>query len=179
MPLANFITCSRILLIIPVIYLTSIGGFIYNLLALIFFLLAGLTDYLDGYIARKTNTESSLGALLDLLADKLLVCVVLVWLVFLSNLNYLIFPVILIICRELIVSSLRQFIVEKIGINPVKVSYIGKSKTTVQFLAISTLIISPEFGYEINLLSIILTWLAAFISIYSLIGYIKSYSEFF
>ena len=85
MTLANFITFSRIFLIIPVIYFTSLEKVEFNFLALICFLLAGLTDYLDGYVARKTNSESSLGALLDLLADKLLVCLTLVWLVTLNN----------------------------------------------------------------------------------------------
>ena len=74
MTFANLITFSRIFLIIPVIYLTSLEKVEFNFLALICFLLAGLTDYLDGYVARKTNTQSPLGALLDLLADKLLVC---------------------------------------------------------------------------------------------------------
>ena len=53
-------------------------------MALVLFVLAASTDYLDGYVARKTNSESSLGALLDLLADKLLVCILLVWIIFLQ-----------------------------------------------------------------------------------------------
>ena len=93
MTFASFITCSRIFMIIPVIYLTSLERIEFNFLALICFLLAGLTDYLDGYVARKTNTESSLGALLDLLADKLLVCLILVWLVTLNNSLIFIIPV--------------------------------------------------------------------------------------
>ena len=74
MTFASLITCSRVFLIIPVIYLTSLEQIEFNILALICFLLAGLTDYLDGYVARQTDTESAFGALLDLLADKLLVC---------------------------------------------------------------------------------------------------------
>ena len=95
MTFASLITCSRIFLIIPVIYFTSFEKIEYNFLALICFLLAGLTDYLDGYIARKTNTESPLGALLDLLADKLLVCIVLVWLITLNNNLTFVFPVLI------------------------------------------------------------------------------------
>ena len=79
------------------------------------FLLAGFTDYLDGYIARKTNTESGLGALLDLVADKLLVCIVLVWLIIINSTPIYVVPVLLIIFRELTISSIRQYIVEKEG----------------------------------------------------------------
>ena len=107
MTFANLITFSRIFLIIPVIYLTSLEKVEFNFLALICFLLAGLTDYLDGYVARKTNTESSLGAL----ADKLLVCIILVWLITLNNNLTFVLPVLIIIIRELSISSIRQYIV--------------------------------------------------------------------
>ena len=79
MNLASYTSLIRILLIVPILY--SISSLEYYL-ALVLFLVAGLTDYLDGYIARKTKTETSLGAFLDLLADKLLVCLVLVWCAF-------------------------------------------------------------------------------------------------
>ena len=87
MTLASYITIFRILLIFPIIYLTYLGSSLFNFIALLLFVIAGLTDYLDGYVARNTNSETSLGALLDLLADKLLVCVILIWLIFL-NTNY-------------------------------------------------------------------------------------------
>ena len=179
MTFASYITILRIVLVIPIIYLMGMSSSFSNYLALTLFLIAGITDYIDGFIARKTKTETSLGALLDLLADKLLVCVVLIWLVFLINSIYLILPVILIISREIVISSLRQFVVERVGNNPIPVSLVGKSKTTIQFLAISVLIISPEFGSTIELIGLFLTWLAGFISIYSLIDYIKSYKVFF
>ena len=82
MTTASYITLLRIVLIIPIIYFASFSE-VY--LSLFLFIIAGLTDYLDGFIARKTYTTTSLGALLDLLADKLLVCLVLIWCVFLSN----------------------------------------------------------------------------------------------
>tara|TARA_B100000427_G_C15209227_1_gene463908 strand:- start:28 stop:567 length:540 start_codon:yes stop_codon:yes gene_type:complete len=179
MTFASYVTITRIVLILPIIYLTSLDQQIFNNLALCIFLFAGLTDYLDGYIARRTQTESSLGALLDLLADKLLVCIVLLWLVVISNQKVLIFPVLIIISRELIVSSVRQAIVEKLGINPIKVSYIAKSKTTMQFIAISFLIVNPGYGTTFNLMSVTLVWLAAFLSIYSLVNYLKSFKDYF
>ena len=73
--MANYITASRILLIFPVLYLISDLNDNRNWIALALFITAGLTDHLDGYVARKTETESSLGGLLDLIADKLLICI--------------------------------------------------------------------------------------------------------
>tara|TARA_Y100000768_G_C23728500_1_gene563687 strand:- start:27 stop:566 length:540 start_codon:yes stop_codon:yes gene_type:complete len=179
MTIASYISVSRILLIFPILLLTYYQNEFYNWISLTIFIFAGITDYLDGYIARKTNTESSLGALLDLLADKLLVCLVLLWLVFLSNSLYLIFPTIIIISRELAVSSLRQFIVEKVGKNPIQVTYIAKSKTTMQFVAISFLILSPHMGLVFNNITILLVFLSALISLYSLKNYLDLYKKYF
>ena len=81
MTLASYISCLRIVLIVPIIYLLDQGSSYHNYLAFVLFVVAGLTDYLDGYIARKTDTETQLGALLDLIADKLLVSLVMVWFV--------------------------------------------------------------------------------------------------
>ncbi len=150
-----------------------------SLIALALFLIAGITDYLDGYFARKTQTESSFGALLDLLADKLLVCTILVWLVFIEQNLYLTIPSLVIVSRELMISSIRQYIVETLGQNRMKVSNAGKSKTTVQFVAISLLIIADNFGMLFNFLSIFMIWVAAFISLFSIITYIKEWKEFF
>ena len=179
MTVASYITLLRMVLIFPVMYLTYKGNILSNsLIALVLFLIAGITDYIDGYVARKMNTESSLGALLDLLADKLLVCIILVWLVFILQNALLIFPVLLIIFRELAVSSLRQYFVENIGKNPVKVTYIAKSKTTLQFISISFLILSPHLGLLFNQITNILVWVAAFISLYSLFNYAKVYKDY-
>jgi CDP-diacylglycerol--glycerol-3-phosphate 3-phosphatidyltransferase/cardiolipin synthase len=179
MTFANLITFSRIFLIIPVIYLTSLEKVEFNFLALIFFLLAGLTDYLDGYVARKTNTKSSLGALLDLLADKLLVCLTLVWLITLNNSLIFVIPVLIIVLRELSISSIRQYIVEIDGINNLEVSYVGKSKTTIQFVAISLIIISPGINPFFTTISIIFLWLASFMSLLSLYRYLVAWNKFF
>ena len=179
MTFANLITCSRILLIIPVIYLTSFEKIEYNFLALICFLAAGLTDYLDGHIARKTKTESSLGALLDLLADKLLVCLTLIWLITLNNNLVFVIPVLIIILRELSISSIRQYIVEIDGNNNLEVSFVGKTKTTIQFIAISLIIIAPGMEFYFYILSIIFLWIASFISIISLYRYLVIWNKFF
>ena len=176
MTIASYITSLRIVLIIPVVYLTNISE-VY--LALFLFIIAALTDYLDGFVARKNNTITSIGALLDLLADKLLVCLVLIWCAFLSNLVLIIVPALIILSRELIISSIRQFLVEKTGENPIKVTYIAKSKTTVQMIAVSFLILSPEMGLLFCNITILLIWVAAFVSIYSLYNYFDSYKNYF
>ena len=176
MTIASYITLVRMLLIMPIIYFANVSEVH---LAFILFIIAGLTDYIDGYVARKTETTTSLGALLDLLADKLLVCLVLIWCVFLSNSVMLIIPAIIIISRELIISSIRQFLVEKTGENPIKVTYVAKSKTTIQMIAISFLILSPEMGLWFNNITILLIWIAALISIYTLYNYFYSYRKYF
>ena len=176
MSFASYITLLRILLIIPVLYFIAVSE---EYLALILFVVAGLTDYLDGFIARKTKTETSLGAFFDLLADKLLVCLVLVWCAFISTSIIIIVPALVIISRELIISSMRQFLVEKIGKNPIEVTYIAKSKTTIQIIAISFLILSPEMGESFYKVTVLLIWAAVFISVYTLYNYLNSYKHYF
>ncbi len=179
MTLASYITLLRIFLIFPVVLLISKHQSYLNIVALALFVIAAITDYLDGYVARKTNKESPLGALLDLLADKLLVCITLIWLTFIFQQIYLTIPVIFIISRELVISSLRQFVVERIGQNPINVLPIGKSKTTLQLISISFLIISPNLGSFFYSITIILLWISALISLYSLISYSRAYKNFF
>ena len=177
MNFANFLTISRVILILPVLFFISEDSGLNNWLALFLFVSAGVTDNLDGYIARKTGTESSLGALLDLLADKLLVIITTAYLISYQTHENLLIPAFIIIFREIIISSLRQFLAEHLGGNPVKVSFIAKTKTTVQITALSFLIISPNFGQNFYFFTIILFWLAAIISLYSLYDYFKTYKK--
>ena len=184
MTLASYISCLRIVLIVPIIYLLSLGfrSFVdnegptsfYNYLAFVLFVVAGLTDYLDGYIARKTNTETQLGALLDLIADKLLVSLVMVWLVYVDlNLSTTI-AALIIISRELVISTLRQYVIEKEVKRELSVSFIGKSKTTIQIIAISMLILAQEI-MGIYTLALIAIWFAAIFSLYSLFKYVSEW----
>ena len=173
--MANFLTISRIFLIFPVLILTSPEPSPNNWIALLLFVIAGITDHLDGYVARRTDSESSMGALLDLVADKLLIIITISYFVSYASSVLLIIPSIIIIIREIIISSFRQYLAEKEGENPLNVTFIAKSKTTLQIFALSFLIISPNFGQPFFFLTILLFWLAAYVSIYSLYGYIKIY----
>ena len=180
MTFASYISCLRIVLIVPIIYLTYQGFWFdqsfYNYLAFALFLFAGLTDYLDGYIARRTNTETQLGSLLDLVADKLLVSIIMVWLVFLIAYIWVTIPALIIVSRELVISTLRLHIIEKSGKNRLSISFVGKSKTTIQIICISFLILAQEVP-EIWLLSIVAIWFAAVFSLYSLFMYVSEWSK--
>ena len=173
--MANYLTISRILLIFPVLVLSSPEPNPINWISLILFVIAGITDHLDGYVARKTGSTSKLGALLDLVADKLLIIITISYFVSYASSLLLIIPSITIIIREIVISSLRQLLAEEEGENPIEVTFIAKSKTTLQIFALSFLIISPNFGQPFYILTVILFWLAAYVSIHSLYIYIKTY----
>ena len=126
MYIANYLTLTRIMLIFPVLYLASSQDSTNNWIALSLFVFAGITDHLDGFIARKTGTSSPLGGLLDLIADKLLICIPLFYLISFPGNQALLAPSLIIIARELIISSFRQFLAEEYGNNPIKVSFIAK-----------------------------------------------------
>ena len=175
--MANYLTISRIILIFPVLILASPESSPNNWVALLLFVIAGITDHLDGYVARKTGSTSDLGALLDLVADKLLIIITIFYFVSYASSILMIIPCIIIIFREIVISSFRQLLAEKVGENPVKVTFIAKSKTSLQIFALSFLIISPNFGQPFFLLTICLFWLAAYVSLYSLYGYLKTYKN--
>ena len=175
--MANYLTISRILLILPVLIFASPESGANNWIALALFVIAGITDHLDGYVARKTNSTSSLGALLDLIADKLLIIITIFYFVSYASSVLLIIPSIIIIIREIVISSFRQHLAESKGESPIKVTFIAKSKTTIQIFALSFLIISPNFGQPFFFLTISLFWLAAYISLHSLYDYMKTYKN--
>ncbi len=173
--MANYLTILRILLIFPVLLLSSPEPNPMNWIALWLFVIAGITDHLDGYVARRTGSTSNLGALLDLVADKLLIVITLFYFISFASSTLLVIPSLIIIIREIVISSFRQLLAENEGTNPVKVTFIAKSKTTLQIVAVSFLIISPNFGQPFWLITVSLFWLAAYVSIHSMIIYIKTY----
>ena len=177
MYIANYLTLTRIMLIFPILYLATFQESTSNWIALGLFVFAGITDHLDGFIARKTGTSSPLGGLLDLIADKLLICIPLLYFISSTNNQFLLIPSLIILSRELIISSFRQFLAEELGNNPIEISFIAKSKTTFQITALSFLIISPNFGEYFYIITVSLFWLAAYLSLYSLYDYVKDYKN--
>jgi CDP-diacylglycerol--glycerol-3-phosphate 3-phosphatidyltransferase len=143
--------------------------------ATLVFAVASLTDWLDGYIARKWNQTSPFGAFIDPVADKLIVVVALVLIIFKTPVWYLLVPIIIIIAREIIISALREWMAELGQRNAVKVSSLGKMKTMFQMLAIGCLIFhKPLFDLPIFEIGIVLLYVAAWLTISSMLSYLKA-----
>ncbi len=144
--LANQLTLSRIILIPVILILLGIQAAWAAWAALIFFAAAGVTDWLDGYLARRDGQVSRLGQFLDPIADKLLVAAVILLLVYNKQIDGLtVIPAVIILLREVAVSGLREFLAEvHVG---VPVSQLAKWKTGIQLVALGFLIVgryAPE-----------------------------------
>jgi len=135
------------------------------------FLIAGVSDWLDGYLARMWQAQSSLGRFLDPIADKLLVATALMLLVATKRADLL--PAIAIVCREILVSGLREFLAEiRIGM---PVSKLAKIKTAAQMLAIGCLLLGAGAPYWLpaELLGRLLLWIAALLTLVTGYAYLK------
>ncbi|MCQ8129620.1 CDP-diacylglycerol--glycerol-3-phosphate 3-phosphatidyltransferase [Methylomonas rivi] len=137
------------------------------------FLFAGFTDWLDGYLARKLNLETAFGAFLDPVADKLMVAFVLVLVVQAEANPYLAIPAAVIIGREITIASLREWMAEIGQRAKVKVSQLGKWKTTAQMAAISLLLYRDDLlGLPINNMGYWLLYLSAVLTLWSMVNYL-------
>ena len=173
MTIPNQLTLLRILLI-PVFVLVYYLPFSWNnIFACVIFVLAAVTDILDGYLARRLNQTSSLGAFLDPVADKLMVAVALVLLVQQNHTIVLALPAAVIIGREIAVSALREWMAEVGASSKVAVSVWGKVKTIAQMVAVGFLIFhDPIFGIPVELIGLILLYIAAILTLISMFQYI-------
>jgi len=171
----NILTFSRIGLIPLLVAIFWIPGNSARWAALAIFILAGITDYLDGYLARAWHEQSQLGALLDPIADKLLVSTTLFLLAAFDRIGGLtLLPAILILCREILVSGLREFLA---GIEVrVPVSTLAKWKTTIQMIAIGFLIVGDAgdvivpYTTEIGIVGL---WAAAVLTLVTGYDYLR------
>ncbi len=139
------------------------------------FAIAAITDWLDGYLARKLKQVSPLGEFLDPVADKLIVAVALVLFVQAHGSALLAIPAAIIVCREIVISALREWMAEVGKRRTVAVSAIGKLKTAGQMLAIALLL--SQDPTKINLVTIcgyILIYAAATLTLWSMVGYLKA-----
>ena len=171
----NFLSFLRILLVFPIIY--SLQSELYILAAFLFFL-SSMTDFMDGYLARRYELESELGAFLDLIADKILVVTILVWLVFIYANQALTILSILIILREIIITSFRYFLVlNNADSELIKANKYGKFKTAFQFFSIFLLILSPIYSDFYLTFSLMLLLVSTLISYFSLTIYFLNWTK--
>ena len=125
--------------------------------ALALFVLASVTDWIDGYLARRWGQESKFGAMLDPIADKAMVVIALVVITGYSGMNpWLILPATVILFREVFVSGLREYLGDTAGL--LKVTKLAKWKTTFQMLAIAVLFLGTGLGYVENTQERVLRW---------------------
>lgn len=146
----NFImllTYSRIVFG-PLIFVLSIFFEMY-LASLVIFILCSVSDFLDGYLARKFNQESSLGKLLDPIADKILLCSTILAIILITNDYFIGLMGVIILVREFWVSGLREYTAINHIHGASDVSFLAKIKTTLQFIAIGSYLFS--FSYNISL----------------------------
>ncbi|MSO84552.1 MAG: CDP-diacylglycerol--glycerol-3-phosphate 3-phosphatidyltransferase [Rhodospirillales bacterium] len=166
--LPNMLTYSRIVAVPVVVLLMLVERPLGNWLALGVFVAAGITDILDGHLARAWGQQSSLGRILDPIADKLLVSAVLLMLVGVDTLQGLaLLPAAIILCREILVSGLREFLADvRVG---VPVSRLAKYKTGLQMTTIGFLIVGdagPAFGpFSTTEIGVAGLWVAAVLTI--------------
>ena len=172
MNIPTVITAARIVFILPLVGLLLLKDNMTAAWAAFgLYILLALSDWLDGFIARRFNQQSRFGAMLDQIADKILVISLLVALAanhIISGFNIL--PLVIIIIREFLVSGLREYYAQ---INrPLPVGIWGKWKTTAQMVALG-LLLWPLTSAMITMAGLGLLWIAALLAILSMLGYLK------
>lgn len=136
---------------------------------------AAVTDWLDGYLARKLDQFTPFGAFLDPVADKLIVTAALILLLQAHATVLFALPALVIISREIVISALREWMAELGNRTSVAVSYVGKVKTTLQMIAIGVLLAVDPVAYPMwDQVGIFLLYIAAILTLWSMVIYLKA-----
>jgi CDP-diacylglycerol--glycerol-3-phosphate 3-phosphatidyltransferase len=171
----NFLTFLRIALIPVFVIVFYLPWRWANELTTLIFALAAITDWFDGYLARRWHQTSRFGAFLDPVADKLMVAVALVLLVQIYPNPWLAIAAAVIIGREITISALREWMAELGQRTRVAVSNIGKIKTTAQMMALLMLLYhDPLWGMPIFEIGVFCLYLAAILTLWSMLVYLKA-----
>ena len=173
--LPTAITLFRIALI-PLFVLVYYLPFSWaNVASTALFAFASITDWFDGYLARSMQQESSFGAFLDPVADKLMVVVVIVLLVEAHPSIFVSLPSVIIVAREISISALREWMAQLGSTATVRVSWIGKSKTMLQMVALGFMIYAePLWNLPIFQIGLVIFYVAAFLTIASMVNYLRA-----
>ena len=174
--LPNLLTYARIIMVPMVAGLVIWGGALAHWLALGIFIIAAITDFFDGWLARRWQLQSSLGRMLDPIADKLLVAAALLALVGDNTIEGAhLWAAIIILCREVLVSGLREYLAE-LRVS-VPVTQLAKWKTTIQFITMCFLIAGPAGDVVLpynTLIGLSLLWVAAGLTLYTGYDYFRA-----
>jgi len=166
--LPNLLTISRIIVIPLLLAAFYLPGNLSSWVPLGLFIAAGITDFFDGYLARRNSQTSNLGKFLDPVADKILVSAVLLFLVAVDRISdWSLIPAVIILCREIMVSGLREFLAElRVGM---PVSKLAKWKTASQILALCFLLGGPaaQPEFDAKLVGDILLWIAGSLTVWT------------
>ncbi len=175
MNLPNILTLSRILLIPVFVFIYYLPGEKTYLIAGMLFGAAALTDWVDGYLARRLGQTTPFGAFLDPVADKLIVVTALLLLIGSHQNMWLTLPAIVIVGREIVISALREWMAEMNSRGVVAVSWLGRVKTTVQMVAIFVLLANPaELDRPWVIMGYALLYAAALLTLISLVSYMRA-----
>ncbi len=175
----NILTIGRIIIVPFFVLAFYLPGSYGDLTALILFVVASFTDFLDGMLARMMGEESKLGELLDPIADKIIVATALILLVMDGTIrNYEVIAAIIILTREILISGLREFLAK--GKIKLPVSSLAKLKTVLQMVSIA-LLLSGDTGnkiinfqdYNAQTIGIILLWLSAALTLFTGYDYMR------
>lgn len=171
----NLLSSFRMIAFLPVIILFSSE---YYLSSFFLFTIAAWSDFLDGFLARKYNLSSELGTLLDLMADKILVSSLLIYLVFYTSDIYLLILSLIVILREISITSLRLFLVSNgLDLSSISPDRYGKLKTFFQMFSISLLLIFPIVNLLLYKIALVFLMISAILSIVSFWNYFKFWSS--
>ncbi|MEP0232621.1 CDP-diacylglycerol--glycerol-3-phosphate 3-phosphatidyltransferase [Roseibium sp.] len=174
--LPNILTYGRIAAVPAVAACFYFEGSTPRWIALGIFIVAAITDFFDGYLARAWQQQSALGRMLDPIADKLLVSVSLMALVYVGTIGeWSLIAALIILCREILVSGLREFLAE-LQVS-VPVTQLAKWKTTVQMIAIALLLVGPAGETLLPgtvLAGLVALWLAALLTLYTGYDYFRA-----
>jgi CDP-diacylglycerol--glycerol-3-phosphate 3-phosphatidyltransferase len=174
----NIITLIRVLLIPVFVTVYFLDWKWAHQAAAFIFWFAAITDWFDGYLARKLKQSTAFGAFLDPVADKLIVATALLLITHSYATIWITVPAILLLAREVYVSALREWMGQQGLQDSVKVSFMGKAKTTAQMLALIGLLSDLEYfmGLQIYWVSLgyILLYISAILSLWSMVVYTKA-----
>ena len=173
MNIPNILTLARIVFIPLLVVLFYLPVSWSMPLAAGLFALASVTDWLDGYLARRWDQSTPFGAFLDPVADKLMVAVALALLIERYDASWLTLPAMVIIGREIVISALREWMAEMGKRGTVAVSWIGKFKTSLQMIAL-LLLLAFAPGTPIAMLGVATLYVAALLTLWSMIDYLRT-----